>query len=52
MLGTAALASSAAHWLSFGGVLLCASVVLLLSVPLLTKAPPSPPQAIPAASRG
>ncbi len=51
MLGTAALASSAGHWLSFGGVLLGASAVLLLSIPLLTKAP-SPPQAIPAASRG
>jgi DHA1 family solute carrier family 18 vesicular amine transporter 1/2 len=37
MLGTAALASTAAHWLSFWGVLLSASAILLLSIPFLTK---------------
>jgi MFS transporter, DHA1 family, solute carrier family 18 (vesicular amine transporter), member 1/2 len=44
MLGTAALASTAARLLNFPGVLLCASAVLLLSVPLLNKAgPPKKP---------
>jgi MFS transporter, DHA1 family, solute carrier family 18 (vesicular amine transporter), member 1/2 len=38
MLGTAALASSAAQLLSFPGVLLCVSAVLLLSVFFLAKA--------------
>lgn len=51
MLGTAALASTAARWLSFWGVLLCASAILLLSIPLLAKAGP-PKQPIPAPSRG
>jgi hypothetical protein len=44
MLGTAALASTAARLLNFPGALLCASAVLLLSVPLLIKAgPPKKP---------
>jgi MFS transporter, DHA1 family, solute carrier family 18 (vesicular amine transporter), member 1/2 len=51
MLGTAALASTAARWLSFWGVLLCASAILLLAIPLLAKAGPAQ-QAMPAASRG
>lgn len=51
MLGTAALATTAARWLSFWGVLLCASAILLLAIPLLANAGP-PQQAIPAASRG
>jgi MFS family permease len=38
MLGTAALVSAAARWLSFQSVLLCATVVLLLFIPLLIKA--------------
>jgi hypothetical protein len=38
MLATAALASTAARILSFPGVLLCASAVLLLSVFFLKKA--------------
>lgn len=37
MLGTAALASTAAHRLNFWGVLLCASAILLLSIPLLIR---------------
>jgi MFS transporter, DHA1 family, solute carrier family 18 (vesicular amine transporter), member 1/2 len=41
MLTTAALASAAARLLNFWGVLLCASAILLLSVPFLTKAGPS-----------
>jgi MFS transporter, DHA1 family, solute carrier family 18 (vesicular amine transporter), member 1/2 len=41
MLSTAALASAAARLLSFWGVLLCASAVLLLSIPFLLKAGPS-----------
>jgi MFS transporter, DHA1 family, solute carrier family 18 (vesicular amine transporter), member 1/2 len=48
MLGTAALASTAARWLSFWGVLLCASAILLLAIPLLAKAGPAQ-QAVPAA---
>ena len=47
MLGTAALASAAARRLHFWGVLLCASAILLLSLPLLTRAGSHPP-AIPA----
>ncbi len=39
MLTTAALASAAARWLNFGGVLLCTSAILLLSVPFFIKAP-------------
>ncbi len=38
MLGTAALVSAAARWLSFQSVLLCATVILLLFIPLLIKA--------------
>lgn len=41
MLTTAALASAAARLLNFWGVLLCASAILLLSVPFLIKAGPS-----------
>jgi MFS family permease len=41
MLSTAALASAAARLLSFWGVLLCASVILLLSIPFLLKGDPS-----------
>jgi MFS family permease len=41
MLSTAALASAAARLLSFWGVLLCASVILLLSIPFLLKGGPS-----------
>jgi MFS transporter, DHA1 family, solute carrier family 18 (vesicular amine transporter), member 1/2 len=41
MLTTAALASAAARLLNFWGVLLCASAILLLSVPFLIKASPS-----------
>jgi MFS family permease len=40
MLATAALASAAARLLNFWGVLLCASAILLLSVPLLIKGGP------------
>jgi MFS transporter, DHA1 family, solute carrier family 18 (vesicular amine transporter), member 1/2 len=50
MLATAGLASAAAHWLNFWGVLLSASAILLLSLPLLTMA--GLPQAAPAKSRG
>jgi DHA1 family solute carrier family 18 vesicular amine transporter 1/2 len=42
MLSTAALASAAARLLNFWGVLLCASAILLLSIPFLLKAGPSP----------
>ncbi len=51
MLATAALASTAARRLSFPGVLLCASAVLLLSIPLFTRtvtrtgSPPPAPHA-------
>jgi MFS transporter, DHA1 family, solute carrier family 18 (vesicular amine transporter), member 1/2 len=38
MLGTAALVSASAQWLSFQSVLLCATVVLLLFIPFLIKA--------------
>ena len=38
MLASAALASGAAHLLGFWGVLLCASSILLLSIPLLATA--------------
>jgi DHA1 family solute carrier family 18 vesicular amine transporter 1/2 len=38
MLGTAALVSAATRWLSFQIVLLCATVILLLFIPLLIKA--------------
>ena len=38
MLSTAALASAAERLLSFWGVLLCASAILLLSIPFLLKA--------------
>jgi hypothetical protein len=38
MLGTAALVSAAARLLSFQIVLLCATVILLLFIPLLIKA--------------
>jgi DHA1 family solute carrier family 18 vesicular amine transporter 1/2 len=41
MLATAALASAAAQLLNFWGVLLCASAILLLSVPYLIKANPT-----------
>jgi MFS family permease len=41
MLSTAALASAAARLLNFWGVLLCASAILLLSIPFLLKAAPS-----------
>jgi MFS transporter, DHA1 family, solute carrier family 18 (vesicular amine transporter), member 1/2 len=51
MLATAALASMAARRLTFWGVLLCASAILLLSIPLLVKVG-SPQRAIPAASSG
>jgi MFS transporter, DHA1 family, solute carrier family 18 (vesicular amine transporter), member 1/2 len=51
MLGTAALASAAARLLNFWGVLLCASAILLLSVPFLVKAGP-PRGAVAAASDG
>jgi MFS transporter, DHA1 family, solute carrier family 18 (vesicular amine transporter), member 1/2 len=51
MLGTAALATTAAHWLSFWGVLLCASAILLLAIPLLAKAG-AQQQAMTGASRG
>jgi MFS transporter, DHA1 family, solute carrier family 18 (vesicular amine transporter), member 1/2 len=43
MLSTAALASAAARLLNFWGVLLCASVTLLLSIPFLLKAGPPQP---------
>jgi MFS transporter, DHA1 family, solute carrier family 18 (vesicular amine transporter), member 1/2 len=49
MLGTALLASAAARLLNFWGVLLCASAVLLLSIPILTVAD-SPEKGVPAAS--
>lgn len=42
MLATATLASAAARLLNFWGVLLCASVILLLFVPLLNKATSQP----------
>ena len=51
MLGTAALASAAARLLNFWGVLLCASAILLLSVPFLVKTGP-PGGAVAAASDG
>jgi MFS transporter, DHA1 family, solute carrier family 18 (vesicular amine transporter), member 1/2 len=51
MLGTAALASTAARRLSFWGVLLCASAILLMSIPILTRMM-SPPEHEQAASRG
>ena len=51
MLGTAALASAAARLLNFWGVLLCASAILLLSVPFLVKTGP-PREAVAAASDG
>ena len=38
MLAAGGLASAPAHLLSFRGVLLCASVILLLSIPMLTMA--------------
>jgi MFS transporter, DHA1 family, solute carrier family 18 (vesicular amine transporter), member 1/2 len=38
MLGTAALVSAAARWLSFQSVLLCATVTLLLFLPFLIQA--------------
>jgi DHA1 family solute carrier family 18 vesicular amine transporter 1/2 len=38
MLGTALLASAAARLLNFWGVLLCASAILLFSIPILTSA--------------
>jgi MFS transporter, DHA1 family, solute carrier family 18 (vesicular amine transporter), member 1/2 len=38
MLGTAALVTAAARWLTFQSVLLCAAVILLLFVPLLIRA--------------
>ena len=38
MLGTAALVSAATRWLSFQIVLFCATVILLLFIPLLIKA--------------
>jgi hypothetical protein len=38
MLGTAALVSAAARWLSFQSVFLCATVILLLFIPFLIKA--------------
>ncbi len=51
MLATAALASAAARLLNFWGVLLCASAILLLSVPFLFKAGP-PRRVVSEASAG
>jgi MFS transporter, DHA1 family, solute carrier family 18 (vesicular amine transporter), member 1/2 len=51
MLSTAALASAAARLLNFWGVLLCASAILLLSIPFLLKAGP-PRRVFTAASDG
>jgi hypothetical protein len=51
MLLTAALAATVARRLTFWGVLLCASTVLLLSTPLLAK-PVSPQPAVSLASGG
>jgi DHA1 family solute carrier family 18 vesicular amine transporter 1/2 len=48
MLSTAALASAAARLLNFWGVLLCASAILLLSIPFLRKAGPPSGTAAPA----
>jgi DHA1 family solute carrier family 18 vesicular amine transporter 1/2 len=48
MLSTAALASAAARLLNFWGVLLCASAILLLSIPFLRKAGPPSGAAAPA----
>lgn len=50
MLATAALASGAARLLGFRGVLLCASAILLLSIPLLALA--GPQQRVVSASSG
>jgi hypothetical protein len=51
MLGTALLASAAARLLSFWGVLLCASAILLFSIPILTMAD-LPGNAVPAGTNG
>jgi MFS transporter, DHA1 family, solute carrier family 18 (vesicular amine transporter), member 1/2 len=51
MLATAGVASMAARWLSFLSVLLCASAILLLFIPLLVRTA-SPQSAIQPASRG
>jgi MFS transporter, DHA1 family, solute carrier family 18 (vesicular amine transporter), member 1/2 len=51
MLATAVLATAAARWLNFWGVLLTASAVLLLSIPQLAGAS-SPQQEIPTPLRG
>jgi hypothetical protein len=51
MLATAALASVGARILGFLGVLLCASVVLLFSTPLLATAGPRQAE-VPAAPGG
>jgi MFS family permease len=51
MLAAAALASVTAHRLSFQGVLLCVSAVLVSSLPLLVRIG-SPPRVVPAVSRG
>jgi MFS transporter, DHA1 family, solute carrier family 18 (vesicular amine transporter), member 1/2 len=51
MLATAGLASTAARRLGFWGVMLCASAILLLSIPVLTRAG-SPQRAVPAAPHG
>jgi MFS family permease len=50
MLGTATLVSAATRWLSFQGVLLCATTILLLFVPFLIKA--APPKSVAAAASG
>lgn len=49
MLATALLASAAARLLNFWGVLLCASAILLLSIPILTMVD-APNKAAPAGS--
>jgi MFS transporter, DHA1 family, solute carrier family 18 (vesicular amine transporter), member 1/2 len=51
MLGTALLASAAARLLNFSGVLLCASAILLFSIPILTTAD-LPGNAVPAGTNG
>jgi MFS family permease len=51
MLASAALASTAAPFLGFLGVLVCVSAILLVSIPLLTSTK-SPSMTIPEASEG